>query len=144
MELVVFQYMLIVFAQLLTVDSSTVCRHTRNTRVTKDVETMVTTTADWHPSLRHGRPYSASNNHRSPTSTNNREAQHPLHFRPRPRCSRPQPSTSSTTVAPHPHSTLAVSLFPPRILATRVDAPSSGDPAVAHASIIVSLPERSE
>lgn len=43
MELVVFQYMLIVFAQLLTVDSSTVCRHTRNTRVTKDVETMVTT-----------------------------------------------------------------------------------------------------
>ncbi|KAL6265512.1 hypothetical protein P5V15_002307 [Pogonomyrmex californicus] len=46
MELVVFQYMLIVFAQLLTVDSSTVCRHTRNTRVTKDVETMVTTTVD--------------------------------------------------------------------------------------------------
>lgn len=43
MELVVFQYMLIVLAQLLTVDSSTVCRHTRNTRVTKDVETMVTT-----------------------------------------------------------------------------------------------------
>lgn len=43
MELVVFQYMLIVLAQLLTVDSSTVCRHTKNTRVTKDVETMVTT-----------------------------------------------------------------------------------------------------
>lgn len=42
MELVVFQYMVIVFAQLLTVDSRTVCRHTRNTRVTKDVETMVT------------------------------------------------------------------------------------------------------
>jgi len=66
MELVVFQYMLIVFAQLLTVDSSTVCRHTRNTRVTKDVETMVTTSADdgLAPSLRHGRPYSANNNHR--------------------------------------------------------------------------------
>lgn len=49
MEFVVFQYMLIVLAQLLTVDSSTVCRHTRNTRVTKDVETMVTTTADDGP-----------------------------------------------------------------------------------------------
>lgn len=46
MEFVVFQYMLIVFAQLLTVDSSTVCRHTRNTRVTKDVETMVTNVDD--------------------------------------------------------------------------------------------------
>lgn len=38
-----FQYMLIVFAQLLTVDSRTVCRQTRNTKVTKDVETIVTT-----------------------------------------------------------------------------------------------------
>lgn len=67
MEFVVFQYMLIVLAQLLTVDSSTVCRHTRNTRVTKDVETMVTTTADdgLAPSLRH--PYSA-NNHRARTA----------------------------------------------------------------------------
>lgn len=43
MELVMFQYMLIVFAQLLTVDSRTVCRQTRNTKVTKDVETIVTT-----------------------------------------------------------------------------------------------------
>lgn len=66
MELVVFQYMLIVFAQLLTVDSSTVCRHTRNTRVTKDVETMVTTTVDdgLAPSLR--RPYSANNHRHQP------------------------------------------------------------------------------
>lgn len=39
-----------------------------------------------------------------------------MHFRPlRPRCSRPQPPTSSTTVAPHPHTTLAV-IFLPRIL----------------------------
>lgn len=43
MELVVFQYMLIVFAQLLTVESNIVCRQTKNTKVTKDVETIVTT-----------------------------------------------------------------------------------------------------
>lgn len=41
MELVVFQYMLIVFAQLLTVESRIVCRQTKNTKVTKDVETIV-------------------------------------------------------------------------------------------------------
>lgn len=66
MELVVFQYMLIVLAQLLTVDSSTVCRHTRNTRVTKDVETMVTMTADdgLAPSLKH--PYSVNNHRHQP------------------------------------------------------------------------------
>lgn len=40
-EFVVFQYMLMVLAQLLTVESSTVWRHTRNTRVTMDVDTMV-------------------------------------------------------------------------------------------------------
>jgi hypothetical protein len=40
-EFVVFQYMLMVLAQLLTVESSTVCRHTRNTRVTIEVDTMV-------------------------------------------------------------------------------------------------------
>lgn len=47
--------MLIVFAQLLTVDSRTVCRHTRNTRVTKDVETMVTTVDD-DQHRHHGHP----------------------------------------------------------------------------------------
>lgn len=44
MELVVFQYMLMVLAQLLTVESNTVWRHTRNRRLTKDVETIVTRT----------------------------------------------------------------------------------------------------
>ena len=41
MEFVVFQYMLMVFAQLLTVDRRTVWRQTRNTRVTMDVDTIV-------------------------------------------------------------------------------------------------------
>ena len=40
-EFVVFQYMFIVFAQLLTVDNNTVWRQTINTKVTKDVETMM-------------------------------------------------------------------------------------------------------
>lgn len=42
-EFVVFQYKLIAFAQLLTVESKTVCRHTRNTRVINDLETIVKT-----------------------------------------------------------------------------------------------------
>ncbi|OAD58690.1 hypothetical protein WN48_10378 [Eufriesea mexicana] len=53
MELVVFQYMLIVLAQLLTVESRTVCRQTKNTKVTKDVETMVTTWTNEQRAPRH-------------------------------------------------------------------------------------------
>jgi len=142
MELVVFQYMLIVFAQLLTVDSSTVCRHTRNTRVTKDVETMVTTSADdgLAPSLRHGRPYSANNNHRHQP----RIAAHST------RCTlaRDHPAVVHNhlllpPLSHHIHTPLWPYFCPPRGSRRRVDPPHlpRAMPAVAHA--VIARPDES-
>ena len=81
--------MLIVFAQLLTVESKTVCRHTRNIRVTKDVETIVIITT------------SAST---ACTTALNYQRTH--HFRRR------RPPPSNTTTQPHKHTPIFGLLSP--------------------------------
>lgn len=103
MELVVFQYMLIVFAQLLTVESRIVCRQTKNTKVTKDVETIVTTWTNEQRAPRHHcspRIQQSTNNH----DKNKNNKQRHLHFC----CCRPQPPSTTVARTPHPHFTIFV------------------------------------
>lgn len=103
MELVVFQYMLIVFAQLLTVESRIVCRQTKNTKVTKDVETIVTTWTNEQRAPRHHcspRIQRSTNNH----DKNKNNKQRHLHFS----YCRPQPPSTTVARTPHPHFTIFV------------------------------------
>lgn len=89
--------MLIVFAQLLTVESRTVCRQTRNTKVTKDEETIVTTWTTTNP------PVSP----RSPRLDNKQQhvqRQQQSHLCRR----RPQPRSTTVARTPHPHFTFLV------------------------------------
>lgn len=110
--------MLIVFAQLLTVDRSTVCRHTRNTRVTKDVETMVTTTADDGLALR--RPCSANNHRRHQPRT--REAQHRVALSP---ASPPLQSSTTTYFFHHCRTSTTSTLHFGRYIPPDADPPWS-------------------
>lgn len=95
--------MLIVFAQLLTVESRMVCRQTKNTKVTKDVETIVTTWTNEQRAPRHHcspRIQRSTNNH----DRNKNNKQRHLHFS----YCRPQPPSTTVARTPHPHFTIFV------------------------------------